>query len=137
MTHGETRELAELIVRLVGRDRYTVLYRIIVLVLIMVNALLNTMELGDECVDKSQGQTPAVTVSVDSLGASMARIAFFSRPEGGWDVVAGIQDSIFRSHIADVLRAAAHQIDSVANWEFVDDPSTSLTPRNESGAFPF
>lgn len=137
MTQDEIKSLELRIERLSGADRTTSLYRIVVLVLIMLNALLNTIDMEDCSVDKSQSSNPPVEVSVTSSGSELARVAFLPRPDNGWDVVAGITEVVLRSHLAVVLRAAASQLETVQHWEQVDDLRAEHSAGNEERPFPF
>lgn len=118
-------------------DRTTALYRIIVLSLILLNAVMNYIDQGDECVDENQTQEAELQVSLAINGASVVRVAYYQRPDGGWDVVSGVQESIFASHYAALLRDAASQLESTGSWEQVDELRARSIDPNERGALPF
>lgn len=118
-------------------DRTTVLYRLAVLVVILIHALVGLPMEDCAIVDELQTSRPEVEVTLQSGGTVLARIGYFRRPDDGYDVVAGVSEAVFRSHIADVLRSAASQLDSVSRWEQFDDVRAFRPPRNEESSLPF
>lgn len=137
MTQDEIKSLELRIERLSGADRTTSLYRIVVLVLIMLNALLNTFDMEDCSVDAIPDKNSEMEVSLDVDGTRLARVGFFKRDDDGWDVVAGVAETVLAGHIASVLRAAAAQLETVSHWQQIDDVRPSGFAWNEERGFPF
>lgn len=118
-------------------DRTTALYRIVVLSLILLNAVMNYITIGGECVDKSTNPQANAEVTLTVDGVDVARAALFRASLDKFDVLVAVQNTGLVRTYAEMLRGFAFYIETGRNWESsVELPSVD-TPSNETSTIPF
>lgn len=87
---------------------------------------------------------PAFELILSVEGAQMVVIAGFDDGTGGYDVVAGIGETMLLPYYISVIKSCIRQLSSIKKWEYVDAAflqypqgnETRPTSANEEGAVP-
>ena len=118
-------------------DRTTVLYRIVVLALILMNGVMNYIQIGDECVVQPNNEDAVFEVVVRLAGSDVALASGFQTASGKLDVVLGLVTPDTASSVAAILTRVAGFFRDGRNFEDWDAVYVEGSSKNESGTLPF